>query len=153
MNDWKQVETTEDIDELLQTFHGFHDSCITSIRYESGNYVDKDGSMIFAGIHDYELHMIFQSQWDPQTVELCFNGVRQLFLVGLEDNYNNDIYDAYLGFQNDLFPSRFRGPKRMIVWADDSGFDIHDMTGDLIEPAVTYVIANTLKWRIIDNQE
>lgn len=152
MNDWKQVETTEDIDELLQTTHGFHDTCITSIRYVSGNRVDKKNSMIFANTNDYELHICFQGQWEPKNVELCFNGVRQLFLVGLEDNYLNDIYGAYLAFHDDLLPSKYRAPKRVIVWADDSDFDIHNMTGDLIEPAVTYVIANTLKWRILDHQ-
>lgn len=150
MNDWKVVETENDIEELLDCFHGFHDSIIKSIAYESGNYVMENNAMVFAIPGEYELHVVFEGQWEPKRIELCFNGVRRLHLIGLEDNYTNDILDAYLAFHNDLLPSKYRAPNKVIVWADDSCFEIKNISNALEEPSTTYIIASSLKWRILE---
>lgn len=33
---WNIVRTQDDIDFLLKTSHGFHDSCLVSLQYISG---------------------------------------------------------------------------------------------------------------------
>ena len=39
-NEWKNVADQQGIEDLMKTFGGFHDSCITSLSYESGLFVD-----------------------------------------------------------------------------------------------------------------
>ena len=149
MSEWKLIKTKKDIDELMEYFYGFHDTCINSISYVSGNKVNEDRSMVFGTLDDYKLNIVFDSQWKSQ-IELCFTGVRRMHLVGLEDNYSNDIFDASISFYNNILPSKHFVPKKVIVWADDSNFDIKDIDNSLSEPSITYIIAHELKWRKID---
>ena len=44
-NEWKNVADQQGIEDLMKTFGGFHDSCITSLFYESGLFVDPQGAM------------------------------------------------------------------------------------------------------------
>ncbi len=149
MLEWKLIQTQKDIDELMEYFYGFHDTCINSISYVSGNKVNEDKSMIFGMIEDYKLNIVFDSQWKNQ-IELCFTGVRRMHLVGLEDNYSNEILGASISFYKNILPSRFNAPSKVIVWSDDSYFDIKNVDNSLTEPSITYVIAHELKWRKID---
>ncbi|NLB82032.1 MAG: hypothetical protein GX800_10590, partial [Clostridiaceae bacterium] len=59
---WKEIKTQEDIDELLDVYGGFHDSCIVSLRYESGACVTADKAMHFGGASNRELYITFQCQ-------------------------------------------------------------------------------------------
>ena len=43
MTDWKEIVSQDDIDQLLALYGDFHDSCIASLSYKSGAFVD-DGS-------------------------------------------------------------------------------------------------------------
>ena len=42
---WVEITDNNDIDALMEKYAGFHDSCIISISYQSGNYVDERGAM------------------------------------------------------------------------------------------------------------
>ncbi|MDE7440205.1 MAG: hypothetical protein K2N23_06845 [Clostridia bacterium] len=150
MSEWKNVQNEKDIEELLNAYNGFHDSCIASLNFQSGTYVDNNYTMHFDGYKKYELHIIFNSQWYPKDLELCFNGLRRLNLVGVQDNYMNDICEASIKFYDKLLPSKYQVPERVIVWADCEDFDANAIDLQLGEPADTYVIAHTLKWRFID---
>ena len=145
---WKEVKTQENIDELLNVYGGFHDSCIVNLRYESGACVTADRAMHFAEASDCELYVTFQRQWEPITIELCFTGLRRLHLVGWQDNYFCDITGAYLAFHDSMLPGE---PCRLIAWADTDWFDVKKLTSSntFIEPADTYIVSNHLKWRII----
>ena len=90
MGDWHKVELQEDIDFLMETYGGFHDS------------------------------------W--------------------QDNYLCLILDAYLAFHNGLLPG---SPDRVIVWSDTDCFDINMIDNSIAEPADTYIVANELRWRIL----
>jgi hypothetical protein len=68
----------------------------------------------------------------------------------LSPNYSNDIFDASISFYNNILPSKHFVPKKVIVWADNSSFDIKDIDNSLTEPSITYVIAHQLQWRKID---
>lgn len=127
----------------------FHDSCITNLTYKSGAYVDKHKTMHFGDIDGRELNLIIQRQWEPITLELCFVGVRRFHVVGWQDNYLCDIMYAYLSFHKDVLPGE---PIELIVWADTEYFNLEEIaiSNSLKEPADSYVIANTLKWRVIE---
>lgn len=146
MVDWHKVELQEDIDFLMETYGGFHDSCIVSLSFQSGAFVDNDMAMHFGGPNERILSVICQSQWEPKTIELQFSGLRQMHIVGWQDNYLCLILDAYLAFHNGLLPG---SPDRVIVWSDTDCFDINKIDNSIAEPADTYIVAKELRWRIL----
>lgn len=147
--EWKQVQTDEDIQELLKAYSGFHDACIASAQYVSGTRVADDGTMWFKGGEDYRLLVLFHSQWEPHYLELYFEGVRRFRLIGQQDNYLNDIYEAFIKFYDEILPWEYTASPRVIVWSDGE-FDPESARDGLEEPADTYIIASSLKWRIAD---
>lgn len=149
MSQWHQVQIQSDIDQLLETYGGFHDSCIVSLHYVSGTYVDDDNAMVFGSDDDFVLNIVFQRQWEPKGLELCFSGVRRFHVTALQDNYFDDIYEAYLAFHDGILPAKYRAADRVIVWADDAGFCVNELSEAPVEPDLSYVIATRLKWRIV----
>lgn len=149
MSQWHQVQIQSDIDQLLETYGGFHDSCIVSLHYVSGTYVDGDNAMVFGSDDDFVLNIVFQRQWEPKGLELCFSGVRRFHVTALQDNYFDDIYEAYLAFHDGILPAKYRAADRVIVWADDAGFCVNELSEAPVEPDVSYVIATGLKWRLV----
>lgn len=149
MSDWKEVLNDSDINDLLDSYAGFHDSCIVSLNYQSGINVDET-TMHFNGIDGFTLNMIFHSVWSDKALELCFTGLRRLHLVGAQDNYVNDIYGASIKFYDGILPSEYAAPERVVVWADSEEFDAKDIDHKLCEPDDVYVIAHALKWRFVD---
>lgn len=147
MSEWNKVENRDDINSLLTEFGGFHDSCIVNLYYESGMYVDGKNAMVFAAPNEYKLHVVLQSQWNKSACDLCFSGVRRMHIAGLQDNYAPDILDCYLEFHDNILPSRYSAPPRVIVFADDCQFDINNINSPLNEPDTSYIIASSLKWR------
>lgn len=146
MGKWYRVETQKDIEQLMSTYGDFHDACIVSLNFQSGAFVDDESAMHFGSPEDHVLSVVFQCQWEPKTVELQFIGLRQLHLVGWQDNYLCDILDAYLIFHDNLLPGE---PNRVIVWSDNSCFDPAKIGSTIQEPSDTYIVANALKWRIV----
>ena len=137
----------------METCDGFHDSCIVSAQYISGNHVDAKGDMwCFADSDDHILNITFHSQCKPEVkqfeFELCFTGVRRFYLTGFEDNYGSEIMEASIRFFENILPSKYRAPKRVIVWTNNTDFDPNEKD-ELTEPSCTYVVACKLKWRIV----
>ena len=147
MRNWKDVKTNSDINELIETYGGFHDSCIVSLNYISGNSVDNSKTMNFGTSNEHKLTVVFNSQWNPKILELEFVGVRQMHITGWQDNYMNDIFEAKISFYDGLLANK---TKRLIVWSDNEDFDSSNINDGLQEPGDTYIIADSLKWRIID---
>lgn len=147
MRNWKDIETKNDISELMETYGSFHDSCIVSLNYQSGNSVDNNKTMNFGSSSGHELTIAFNSQWDPKALELKFVGVRQMHITGWQDNYMNDIFEAKISFYDELLTDK---TKRLIVWSDNEDFDPSKINNSLQEPGDTYIIADSLKWRIIN---
>lgn len=146
MENWHSVETQKDIERLMSTYGDFHDACIVSLNFQSGAFVDDENAMHFGGPKNRVLSVVFQCQWEPKTIELQFIGLRQLHLVGWQDNYLCDILEAYLSFCDNLLPGK---PDRVIVWSDNSCFDTAKIGSTIQEPADTYIVANALRWRIV----
>lgn len=147
INEWNQINNQTDIENLRYLYNNFHDSCICSMEYKSGAYVDEKGSM--HGIHE---EGVLVARFDSQSpryhlesvrksLELKFVGLRRMNLIGFQDNYFCEILSFYLSFYKDY-----------IIWSEDDSFD-PDNYGDnelLKEPMSTFIIANRLEWRFVD---
>ena len=72
-----------------------------------------------------------------------------MHIVGWQDNYTCDISDAYLAFHNHLLTERL---EKVIIWADTDWFDIEKIDNSITEPSDTYIVANELRWRVINEQ-
>lgn len=147
MGDWHKIKTQEDIALLMDIYGNFHDSCIVSMNYHSGAFVDDDRTLYYGDENNRRLSVIFQCQWKPRTIELEFSGLRQMHIVGWQDNYTCDISDAYLAFHNHLLTERL---EKVIIWADTDWFDIEKIDNSITEPSDTYIVANELRWRVIN---
>ncbi len=146
MNEWKEIKTQEDIEELLEAYGCFHDGCLTRASFQSGTSVDENLSMCFGDAEEYTLHVTFERQWRPKTLEMQFIGLRQFHLIGAEANYIPLLLDAYLTFAEGLLPGE---PQRLIVWSDVP-FDPKKLCNGIEEPGDTYIIANRLQWKIAE---
>jgi len=146
MDNWNDVNTQKDIDFLMSTYGSFHDAVIVSANYQNGYYVDDEMTLYGCGSEEHTLSVIFHCQWKPRVIELRFTGLRQIHLVGWQDNYLPIISDAYLSFQDKLLPGN---PQKVVVWADNDWFDVNKINNTIHEPADTYIVANALRWRII----
>lgn len=151
---WIEVKDDAAIEKLMSDFHGFHDSVIVSISYNSGSYVDENEVMYhMTSADEHTLLITLHSQWS-KPIELLFSGVRKCCITGFRERYFNDLFDATLEFRTDLL-----GKTRddaLIVWADYKGFDIKQHTeryplNNGCE--ATYIIANGLKYRILEEGE
>lgn len=145
---WNEIKNEIDIENLMQEYSGFHDSCIVSINYHSGAFVNDKGAMANGELIEHSIEMVLHSQCN-KPIELRFTGVRKCNIVGWEDNYFCDIFGAYLNFHSDLL-GKTRDNK-LIVWADWDGFNPINYTEE--KPISTngkystYVIAEKLFWR------
>lgn len=146
---WTEIKTDSDIETLMNNFYGFHDSCIISMNYISGNFVDEKLSMGCGGIEAHTLLMRVDSQFGKR-LELFFSGVRKCVLTGFREDYFCNLYDATLEFRTDLLGKT--RDDRLIVWSDGSGFD--PVTYEERYPLnnwheVTYIIAEKLSYRFL----
>ena len=119
MESWNVVSSDADINELLEQYGGFHDSCLVDLFYRSGAHVNENNAMFFGPPVGYELWLTFHSQWYKEPLELCFIGVRRCNIVGFQDRYGAEILDCYLAYHTDLITGR---DAPLIVWADYADF-------------------------------
>lgn len=150
MSIWHDVSNQFDIDYLNEIYGGFHDACITELRYISGAYVDKNLAMGFGESIDRKLFVIFKRQWKPMKIELLFEGMREMNIAGWQNHYFCDIFDCYLALHQDLIKGR---DDNLIVWADNAGFNPKEIyeRNILSEPLTTYIISEKLKWRLLED--
>ena len=78
----------------MSAYGDFHDACIVSLNFQSGAFVDDKSAMHFGGPEERVLSVVFQRQWEPKTIELQFIGLRQLHLIGWQDNYLCNILNS-----------------------------------------------------------
>jgi hypothetical protein len=150
MSNWYDVSNQSDIDYLNEIYGGFHDACITELRYISGADVDENLSMGFGESIDRKLFVVFKRQWKPMKIELLFEGMRQMNIAGWQNHYFSDISDCYLALHNDLIKGR---DDNLIVWADNAGFNPKEIyeRNVLSEPLTTYIISEKLKWKLLED--
>lgn len=147
-----EIKNEDDIKFFMNKCGGFHDSCIVSVNYSSGAFVDENKGMGNGELSEHTLLLTVHSQW-CDNIELLFKGVRKFSVVGWQDNYFCDIYSAYLDFRTDLL-GKCRDD-RLIVWADDGSFKPAYYTEERLisDRNITYVIAEKLFWKIKNDNE
>ena len=138
MNEWKQVAIQADIDLLMNEFCAFHDSCIVSVNYFSGSFVDTNGTMKGGDECDKVLCVSFDSQTVKKKLELRFTGVRSFGFVGWQKGCFCDINGCYLNFDSD---------SGLIIWSDSEDF-LSENPISLINPQYSYVVSSFLEWNL-----
>lgn len=76
MHGYQEVSTQEDMERLLDSIAGFHDSMTKEIHLANRGYVMPDHSM--AMDHRFDAQVLIQSQWPPYAIELVFTGIQKL---------------------------------------------------------------------------
>ena len=133
--EWNYIKTNEDIEKLMKTFGGFHDSCIKEISYISGAYVNEELS-IQPSNNKREVKVLFERQLsNPTSIEMVFEKVRKLNLAPIDERYDCVILDSFMEFV-----------ENKIYWADCSDLDIHDIRE---YDDYTWICAESVKWRIV----
>ena len=153
---WQKIESENDIQELLNECCGFHDYHLINLEFKSGIKRLPDLSIqSFVGDNpDCKLKLLFKTSDNTISIELLFSGVRLFHFVGCQDHYDNEIVEAYMGVEGNLFKDN---NQPFIVWSDNSDWASETNIKEAIknnnvfeEPSDSFVIANSLKWRIVD---
>jgi hypothetical protein len=76
MHSYHEVLTQDDMDRLLRSIRGFHDSMTKEIHLINRGAVLPNQSMDM--LHRFDAQVLIQSQWEPFAVELLFTGIRNL---------------------------------------------------------------------------
>src|ERR1700734_454654 len=85
---YKGIESQEDMDGLLASIAGFHDSLTKEIHLVNRNYVRDDKSIVYATSEAaFDAQLLIQSQWAPFAIELLFIGVRELCVVSSGEHW------------------------------------------------------------------
>ncbi len=151
---WTEITDNAAIDKLMSDYHGFHDSVIVSISYNSGSYVDENEVMYqMISADGHTLLMTLHSQWS-KPIELLFSGVRKCYITGFQDRYSNELFDATLEFRTDLLGETRDNP--LIVWASCEDFDPKTYTERYPLDngyETTFIIADKMKYRILKEGE
>jgi hypothetical protein len=70
MNSYQEIINQEDMEHLLSSITGFHDSMIKEIHIINRGAVLSDHKMVMG--HQLDAQLLLQSQWAPYAIELLF---------------------------------------------------------------------------------
>lgn len=133
--EWLEVKNNKDIENLMQTFGGFHDSCLKEVYMWTKSYVNDNLSMSL--VPDTNVRILFQRQYrNPSAIELLFSGVAQFHMVPSPENYDSIIYGAKLALH-----------KGLLYWANDNSWEPENS----IITEISWLSAKSLKWRDISS--
>lgn len=138
MYEWNNIATQSDIDVLMTVYGGFHDSCIFSVSYFTGSFVDETGVMRNGTEQEKILYLSLSSQSAKETLELRFSGVRAFGIVGWQEGCFCDISSCYLKLDKE---------KGLVIWADSEDFS-PDVPVNPMNPECSYIIAKSLEWAL-----
>lgn len=131
---WKEVGNQNDIDELINLFGGFHDSCIKELYMWTDHYVDEDLSMSVSSNRDHRVRLLIQRQRsNPVAIELIFEELVQLYINPSPENYDSIISEATFIQEEDLF-----------YWADDGNWN---PKGPYKHANINWICSKKVKWR------
>lgn len=146
MSGWKAVRDQADIQALLEVYGGFHDACLVSLAYTSGNNVNENYAMGL-NLERQEVRMVFHRQEAPKKLELCFTKPQFVHIACPGERWFGEMLDAYLSFCQDVLPNR---PDPSIVWANWDGFDPASISRGSYDPNESFLVADGLHWRILE---
>ncbi|MBR6385504.1 MAG: hypothetical protein IKS03_05225 [Ruminococcus sp.] len=150
MQTWNEINTQEDIEFFMNCTGGMHDSVLVRAEYSMGCGKTDSGMIIKSPNREYVFRMVFDSEW-TKRIEMVFTGVRHFNMCGFRDNYSNEIYGCFLEFHTELMGKT--RDDRLIVWSDGSfSPKVYGTSIDLKDCDCSFVIADFLKWRFINNK-
>ena len=130
---WEELSTADDIQNLLDAYGGFHDSCLKEVHYCSGMSVSSDLSMEFSG--NAYARLIFQRQNENSAViEMEFSKLKRINIP--------DGMDFFLILGVSI---RNIGDVFYFVGYDDWDPDTDDIAECL------WVSSEKIRWRIREN--
>lgn len=134
-NEWTEIKNQKDIDSLMETTGGFHDSCLKELKYLSGMFVDDNHSML-AFNSKRQIHMILQSQREPCTIEIIFDKISCMHLNPTDESYDGIIMGAHIAIEDGNF-----------IWFDSD--DFQNSYEELYNHQfITYIKSEKIKWKI-----
>ena len=80
MNSYTKVQTQDDMEELLNSIAGFHDSMAKEFHIMNRGCVGNDHGMVMS--HAFDVQLLIQSQWEPYAIELIFCNTSELHING-----------------------------------------------------------------------
>ena len=83
MHSYHNIDSQDDMDRLLASIKGFHDSMTKEIHLTNRGYIQPDKSMVLS--HRFDAQLLIQSQWEPFAVELLFIEIEDLRLAGPDE--------------------------------------------------------------------
>ena len=135
MTNWIDIHNEADLNQLLETYGGFHDSCLKELRYVSGAYV-RDNLWMHPFNDQRKLYLLMQRQSESNSVlELEFSGLVQMNLQPNDENYTCEILDVSMFLEDGK-----------IWWGDSSWFQTEREKYD-----GTWLCAKQVRWRILEN--
>ena len=78
MKSYTEVKSQDDMEKLLNSIAGFHDSMAKDIHIANSGWVNEDHIMAMS--HQFDVQLLVQSQWQPYAIELVFCNVRDTIL-------------------------------------------------------------------------
>ncbi|MBE7030715.1 MAG: hypothetical protein E7409_04715 [Ruminococcaceae bacterium] len=131
---WNEINTEQELNEFLELYGNFHDSCLKELRYISGAFVNKNLGM--HPINDKrKLYVVFQRQCEKNpTIEIEFSGLLKLNLLPNDETYTCEILDVAMFFENGEF-----------YWGDSIWFKEEREQYD-----GTWICAKRVRWRIAE---
>lgn len=140
---WNKIKDDSDIKRLIKEYYGFHDSYICELNYKTGVKKNIEGEISLGELKDNKLYLKFESQCKEKALELCFIGVKRFNIVGWQEGYTCEIFECCLKIIKEL---EFQ-ETGYVIWSDNESFTPQKIQDNREN---TYVIANNLKWRYIE---
>ena len=144
MEEWKYIQSENDIQEFLDVTMGMHDSYIVSVDYMAGTWGD-DGTTYFAGPDKKNVRVIFDGLWADGKIEMVFEAVSRFSVAGWQSRYLDEMYECRL----ELKKLKKTSDETYIVWTNGSLPRECSMEKLLDEPFCTYIVAKRARWRIV----
>jgi len=130
---WKELKDQNDLDELMNIFGRFHDSCIKESYMWTEHYVNEDLVMRLSVKRDVRVRILIQRQClNPSAIELMFEEVTKILITPSPEDYDSLIYEATFLHTNGTF-----------YWADDRSW-IPDEQGF---SSGNWISSKKVKWR------
>jgi hypothetical protein len=129
---WKEVDTQDDADALMEVFGNFHDSCIREAHLWTDHWVSSELSMSCSTHLDVKIRFLIQRQFTkPSAVELLFEYVTRFNLVPSPENCVSVILAATLLVQDGI-----------VFWSPEGDWRPDKPNAD----EFTWVSARRLRW-------
>jgi hypothetical protein len=134
---WMTVQSQADVDQLMQVFRSFHDSCIKEVAIQNREFVDENLAMHFD--NRTFVRMLFQSQFaKASALEIQFEDV--VVFNWVQDERNLDtrlsvIFQAVCQWNADT-----------LYWAEDLDWALDSPDKN----DYRWVAAKRARWRIVD---